>query len=304
MPWDPTPAPAAPILSNPNRPQAPTNPSAAASVSSATGEVHVKRETAEHEVAFANTAALDRARQNLQDRFGSAASSQVSQLQARADMAAARRESVAAPPATGQMTDEQRRGYQARLEEQARLKQQSHMQNMQQHVNAQRRPAVANAQTDGAADWSEMVAARRDAHQSVALDADISIRQRVDQAALDMEAGGLMLPLSERPSPKQKSRGESTHPTVSRQVPQSDGPGDDTSVKREVDDEDAINSDLDDSDDDRGGESEDGDDPELMMCTYDKVQRVKNKWKCTLKDGVLVTGGKEYDLPLSVPFTN
>jgi len=27
---------------------------------------------------------------------------------------------------------------------------------------------------------------------------------------------------------------------------------------------------------------------------YDKVQRVKNKWKCTLKDGVLLVNGKEY----------
>ena len=27
---------------------------------------------------------------------------------------------------------------------------------------------------------------------------------------------------------------------------------------------------------------------------YDKVQRVKNKWKCTLKDGVLNANGKEW----------
>lgn len=31
-----------------------------------------------------------------------------------------------------------------------------------------------------------------------------------------------------------------------------------------------------------------------ILCTYDKVQRVKNKWKCTLKDGVMSVGGKEW----------
>ena len=61
------------------------------------------------------------------------------------------------------------------------------------------------------------------------------------------------------------------------------------------DDEDAINSDLDDPDDDNiiEEEGEDGKEGQIMLCTYDKVQRVKNKWKCTLKDGVLTTGGRE-----------
>ena len=66
----------------------------------------------------------------------------------------------------------------------------------------------------------------------------------------------------------------------------------------DTDDEDAINSDLDDSDEenhieDNEDANADGKRGELMLCTYDKVQRVKNKWKCTLKDGVLATGGKE-----------
>ena len=88
-------------------------------------------------------------------------------------------------------------------------------------------------------------------------------------------------------------------------VPQFDG-GDDsdednkTGIKDDpdVDDEDAINSDLDDTDEENRVEQNeesgtDGRSGELMVCTYDKVQRVKNKWKCTLKDGILTTGGKE-----------
>ena len=59
-------------------------------------------------------------------------------------------------------------------------------------------------------------------------------------------------------------------------------------------DKDAITSDLDDPDDNVIAEEEDDEgNGQIMVCTYDKVARVKNKWKCTLKDGVLTTGGKE-----------
>jgi len=59
-----------------------------------------------------------------------------------------------------------------------------------------------------------------------------------------------------------------------------------------------INSDLDDSD----SADENGDDPavsgpadqDIVFCTYDKVARVKNKWKCTLKDGMIHMNGKDY----------
>jgi len=59
-----------------------------------------------------------------------------------------------------------------------------------------------------------------------------------------------------------------------------------------------INSDLDDSDSD----NETGDDitggghadQDIVFCTYDKVARVKNKWKCTLKDGMIHMNGKDY----------
>ena len=59
-------------------------------------------------------------------------------------------------------------------------------------------------------------------------------------------------------------------------------------------DSDLIDSDLDDSADNAVEEErDDEDETEIMACTYDKVVRVKNKWKCTLKDGVLNTGGRE-----------
>lgn len=58
-----------------------------------------------------------------------------------------------------------------------------------------------------------------------------------------------------------------------------------------------INSDLDDSDSEgEGGEEADTGGPEqdIVFCTYDKVARVKNKWKCVLKDGMVHINGKDY----------
>ncbi|KAK9474144.1 transcription factor IIA, alpha/beta subunit [Dipodascopsis tothii] len=62
------------------------------------------------------------------------------------------------------------------------------------------------------------------------------------------------------------------------------------------DDSDAINSDLDDSEDEINSQNdEDADDSGmLMLCMYDKVQRTKNKWKCILKDGVVGINGRDY----------
>ncbi len=88
-----------------------------------------------------------------------------------------------------------------------------------------------------------------------------------------MEGGGLMLPLKEAT----KGRGRPGKPRSADGPAQFDGLDDD--IKSEEDDEDAINSDLDDPDE---GRDEDEDDDEsmghMMLCMYDKVQRVKNKW--------------------------
>jgi len=62
----------------------------------------------------------------------------------------------------------------------------------------------------------------------------------------------------------------------------------------EVVDEDAINSDLDDPEDDEIDGEDDDEVPQIMLCMYDKVQRTKNKWKCVLKDGVLTINKTEF----------
>ncbi|KAJ4483977.1 transcription factor IIA alpha/beta subunit [Lentinula aciculospora] len=61
-------------------------------------------------------------------------------------------------------------------------------------------------------------------------------------------------------------------------------------------DSEAINSDLDDSDTGDEEEADDGavGETDIVFCTYDKVARVKNKWKCILKDGMIHVNGKDY----------
>lgn len=63
-----------------------------------------------------------------------------------------------------------------------------------------------------------------------------------------------------------------------------------------VPDDEAINSDLDDSDDEEGDDEDGtaGATKDLVFCTYDKVARVRNKWKCVLKDGMIHINGKDY----------
>ncbi|EAZ63530.1 transcription initiation factor TFIIA large subunit (TOA1) [Scheffersomyces stipitis CBS 6054] len=60
-------------------------------------------------------------------------------------------------------------------------------------------------------------------------------------------------------------------------------------------DSDDINSDLDDDLESEKSDDEDGDQVgQIMLCLYDKVQRIKNKWKSNLKEGIANIDGKDY----------
>ncbi|MCJ1434490.1 transcription factor IIA subunit alpha [Xylographa pallens] len=335
MPWEPAP----PVLPNPStlssnsaRPQPQPLTSAVAVSSTSTSNVgsagvQIKAEPGSSydlqnlplnnglPATYSTQAALQRAGQNLQAKFGDSASVQVNQLQARA-AAAAQAQAGARPvnqQAAAPLTAEQQREMDQRRRLYAQQQQRQNyqnMQNLQQAQQAQQRTAaIKNGQTDGGSDWDAMVVERRARPQQVntlTYDADLTIRQQVDQMSRELEGGGLMLPLSEHTSqPAARKRKAPRSDSASRKIAQLDGrnDSDDDDDKAgikddpDVDDEDAINSDLDDPDDNVPDETEEeGNQGEVMLCTYDKVQRVKNKWKCTLKDGVLTTGGKEYVL--------
>jgi transcription initiation factor TFIIA large subunit len=164
---------------------------------------------------------------------------------------------------------------------------------------------MSGAQTDGADEVEEEslgIIKRIDTQGNEVeigrVEIDHMIRLRIEAMGRTMEGGGLMLPLKERnPVVKSNKRKAPTsenlkydgpHPVgpSSHAPPQYDGGDDDeddddrSNILKEEDlDEDAINSDLDDPDD---GLNEDEDDDEamghIMLCMYDKVQRVKNKW--------------------------
>lgn len=167
---------------------------------------------------------------------------------------------------------------------------------------------VYQAQTDGAgdgmADWIAFKAAREAAgldELEGRLAADSLVRNQLDAMSARQDSG-LMMPLSDMP--KGRKRKAITRVLQAQEAERSSsgiavlpGParfdGGDEEVKEE-DPDDAINSDLDDPDDDLdGADGSDDDTMDYMLCTYDKVQRVKNKWKCTLKDGILCTNKKE-----------
>lgn len=174
----------------------------------------------------------------------------------------------------------------------------------------QARTPLQSAQHDGGnaslMEWKAEVARRR-AMADVPGKGDRLFHEYMLQKQQQIEGGGLMIPLDERhmPSVGTKRRVEALFGTAEEQhvgiiaAPQNslskaqgDAQADDDDDERDLD-EDAINSDLDDPED-TGDHLEDETVEQVMLCTYDKVQRVKNKWKCTLKDGILRVANKEY----------
>lgn len=176
------------------------------------------------------------------------------------------------------------------------------------------RSPVNPTQMDGAGDslveWKAEIARRRELAAQNPGQADRLFREHLVELQQRLEGGGLMLPLGERPLPfmgtKRKPRNmimseddaTSTAPLpAASSLPnslsraQADAAADED-ADGEVD-EDAINSDLDDPDQHEDDENNEENTDQIMLCTYDKVQRVKNKWKCTLKDGVVKVGSAE-----------
>lgn len=166
---------------------------------------------------------------------------------------------------------------------------------------------VYTSQTDGSGDglddWNALMAAKAaegddGPHGRIA--ADQLMRTRIDAMNAN-EDTGLGMTLSEMPKGKkrkaitrvrQEQLAEASSSSSEPRVAPFDGEDEEESKENP---EDAINSDLDDPEDDLDAvdNSDDEAQQDYMLCTYDKVQRVKNKWKCTLKDGILTTNKKE-----------
>ncbi|KAG8533846.1 uncharacterized protein KY384_001587 [Bacidia gigantensis] len=311
FPWEPPPAPQPmpnPTLpSNVPRPQVSSSaiPGTSSPGSGVPPGPRIKTEPGEAPTIpnlppnYGNNDARERAVAQLQQRFGADATSQISQIQSQMIPNGQARVLPPTNSSRPNMTPEQQR------ERQALYQRQQHAAALQQiQQQKSRQQAVNPPQTNGSGQWDGYVAERRARAMEDNKEADTTIRQKVEQMSRDREGGGLILPLSEQSSLPQNKR-RKIDSDQSAGMSQVDGANDDddedskSNIKDEKDelfddDEDAINSELDDSDDNEiEGEPDDGKPTQVMLCTYDKVQRVKNKWKCTLRDGVLNSGGKE-----------
>ena len=156
---------------------------------------------------------------------------------------------------------------------------------------------VNYSQTDGSDEaaldeWNAYITERRRLSSAQVDKYDGMMRHQIEDLQRRLE-NGLLLPLDDRKEHiryrKRVSAGRASANARSRlaSIPQLDG-------EMEEEDEDAINSDLDSSSDEAGNNADEEDEEiDHVLCTYDKVQRVKNKWKCTLKDGIMSANGKE-----------
>jgi len=314
FPWDPTPPPQqipnpAIVPSNVAKPEPSPVPSSAPSQAPANyGGQHMKQEPG-YENSFAGYGGMNgaagpggvqggaqRAQQILQQRFGAQAANTLANLPQQN-----RQPQGLALPGQQAMQQPPRAQFNLQLPNQG---QQQRSQQIGTQPQQRQSNGLANSQTDGAGDameeWKVLMASRREQGDEGQRVADNLLREQLD-AMIERMDSGLMAPLNQQPKGTKRKvanksysidTAEATSSPQAPFVPQLDGElGYEDDEK--VDDEDAINSDLDDPEDelDKTGDEDIGD---IMLCTYDKVQRVKNKWKCTLKDGVLSSGGKDY----------
>jgi transcription initiation factor TFIIA large subunit len=158
-----------------------------------------------------------------------------------------------------------------------------------QHIAANGHNAqnsVGGAQTDGAGDEVEGLSVIKqfgpngEELSMGRIEIDNLLRSKIEAMGQRMEGGGLMLPLKQASTSKsRKIKAKSSHPVDTMIQVDGGDDDDDTDVKDEDVDEDAINSDLDDPDDNVNDEEDDDEGMgHIMLCMYDKVQRVKNKW--------------------------
>ena len=256
--------------------------------------------------------ARQRAALHLQQQYGARAGTQINQLQ--------QGPSRVPPQPMSQQIPMKRENQEPQIKREApepmfKQEDQKPLTNMQNNpgVPQQYKAPINPSQLDGPDGDMEAyraeVARRRGMIASQRGAGDRLFREHLLESQQRLEGGGLMVPLEERYTPSAGVRqqvhalekGESSAPGNVGAVrdlgsaqsslvrSQADAAGDDDDD--EVD-EDAINSDLDDPEE-AGEENNEEETDQVMFCTYDKVARVKNKWKCTLKDGILRVDGSE-----------
>ncbi len=230
---------------------------------------------------------LLRAQQLVQQQYGQAATASLNAMQ---------RNGLALPGQQQQVRSQglQLPGQAQQAQQQYAMQQQQHaMQQRQQQLQQQPRLKVENdspnqiqgafqpqpnyGQTDGADEaleqWQVMLAQRRAITAENRQHADSMMRDLIMQQSADLQSG-LMMPLNELPRGSRQIRRAPTNSSTGSTIPN--------------------NSSIPQLDGEVGNPDEDDEGGDNILCTYDKVQRVKNKWKCVLKDGIMRVNGKEW----------
>lgn len=208
---------------------------------------------------------------NLRNQFGERASDTIKNLQAGEMRHAAHPQHPGQQRPMGQPTTQA----QQQANAQAQYRQQVAASTAQQVQAAQNGQGQYPPQMDGTAEeqpYSGVLMQRGADGETTELgrvEIDRMLHAAIEAKAKSMEGGGLMLPLKRAT----KKHGSSQQMSSAGSGPSRFDGGDD-----EEDDDEAINSDLDDSDDNGDEEDDDEDGGQIMLCMYDKVQRVKNKW--------------------------
>lgn len=286
-----SPPPNSPSLSLPNLPL-PQNPQIKGEASAVKTEPAVKQEPGLQQAMPSNfpnapvggaAIAQARAMQQLQSAYGQRAAASINAMQN--GMTQPQQQGVPGQPQQmarpggpaqqpGNMNNQQ---YRAQLAAATAAQQRQAAQQHQQMNGANGTNGLPQSQLDGASDAVEGVLMRQDADGNPVelgrVEIDNMLHEQIAARAKRMEGGGLMLPLKQ--ATKHRSAVSKRAGASTSQVDGAED-GDDDEL-----DEDAINSDLD--DDEVGQEDEEDDDEagQIMLCMYDKVQRVKNKWSVT-----------------------
>lgn len=234
--------------------------------------------------------AAQRAMSQLQNQFGARAAASIGAIQGSqpAQSAQSAQGQGAMPPRPAGGQPAARTGPQAQYSQQLASQQAAMVQEQAQNRPPQgqfpgQRPGSSQqngfqqSQVDGAGDEYEGVLVRRAENGETSelgrVDIDRMLHQQIAAKGKQMEGGGLMLPLKQ--ATKNKSIAKKSGPSGPAGF---DGVDDDVKREEEVD-EDAINSDLDDPNEvDIEDEDDEDNMDQVMLCMYDKVQRVKNKW--------------------------
>ena len=261
------------------------------------------------------TTAQQRAAQHLQANYGQRAAASINAIQG----------NVPQQPQNAQQALQQQQQQQQQAYSQQQISQmQQQQQSQSQAMPAQRPPMtqeqyrqamaaqlqqrlhnqsnnVGNAQTDGTGDDLDesFAVVKRGDEPMGRIEIDGLIRAKIAAMGQSMEGGGLMLPLKQASNAKTRQRKAARQNGAGKA--QYDGGDSDEDNKNgiknsdEDSDEDAINSDLDDPEEGLNDEEDDDESMgHIMLCMYDKVQRVKNKWYVYPSVFLLPQPRKEY----------